>query len=64
MLGTMRCPHCRGRKNILGFGMLEKKCPECNGIGWVEDKENTQAKHIDESIPEEIKRKGRPKKAA
>lgn len=34
----VRCPVCRGRKKIIGLGLLEKDCDHCVGIGWISKK--------------------------
>jgi len=53
-----RCNACNGRKVLVGLGMIEKKCENCKGIGWLESKEDE---------PKEIlkikKKPGRKKKA-
>lgn len=33
-----KCATCVGRRSITGMGGITKKCPDCNGIGWFEDK--------------------------
>jgi len=30
-----RCDGCKGKKDIVGLGMLKDKCKVCNGIGYV-----------------------------
>ena len=32
-----RCECCKGRKEIIGLGLLMKKCTECKGVGWIEE---------------------------
>jgi DnaJ-class molecular chaperone len=32
------CEKCRGARVHMGMGMLEKKCEDCNGVGYVEKK--------------------------
>lgn len=27
------CPRCKGAKTIIGIGMVEVDCPECDGTG-------------------------------
>lgn len=39
-----RCSYCEGRKKIIGLGMIEKKCEECNGIGYKEKPEKKSPK--------------------
>lgn len=34
-----RCTKCSGRKVIRGMGMVEKKCDECKGVGYLESDE-------------------------
>lgn len=28
------CPTCKGRKKMLGLGLIEKECYVCNGDGY------------------------------
>ena len=35
-----RCDICRGKKKVMGLGMLEKKCVACNGVGHIIIKES------------------------
>jgi hypothetical protein len=32
----IHCPVCKGRKRMLGLGLIEKDCSECKGVGFVE----------------------------
>jgi hypothetical protein len=70
MTSKTYCFCCRGRKKILGGGMIECTCPECNGTGFMADE---PVKEEPEAIKEEVKaevvteqpivkRKGRPPK--
>lgn len=34
-----RCKVCNGLGKMLGLGMVEKKCLDCNGTGWIENNE-------------------------
>lgn len=64
-----RCPACRGRKEVMGAGMIFHKCKTCLGVGHVEAKnnaeqdnvqntENTQAKtDVDSCTPDSGKAK-------
>lgn len=38
-----RCPACRGKKEVMGAGMIYHKCKTCLGVG-----------HIEPSSPEPI----------
>ena len=40
MSNLIRCPACRGTKNIGGLGGMTKKCMACKGIGHVLDGAN------------------------
>lgn len=31
-----RCPVCRGKKEVMGAGMMFKKCEACLGVGYTE----------------------------
>ena len=35
-----RCDGCKGKKDIVGLGMLKDKCKVCNGIGYVVQSES------------------------
>ena len=37
-MSLMRCPACKGGKNLMGIGMIYKTCQECNGTGNVDHK--------------------------
>jgi phage FluMu protein Com len=72
MSEIIRCDSCRGLKRIVGLGMIEKDCPECRGVGFVElmpvevitdDAETVQDVITDEK-PEDLgTSKGKPTKA-
>lgn len=32
-----RCEMCAGRKEIIGLGAIKKKCPECKGVGYIDN---------------------------
>ena len=32
----IRCDICNGKKRVLGMGGMEKPCPVCKAIGWIE----------------------------
>lgn len=32
----IRCPACRGKKDVMGAGMIYRKCNACAGVGYVE----------------------------
>jgi hypothetical protein len=67
-----RCKCCNGQKIIMGMGMIEKKCFNCNGVGHVNKELNTETiEKIDiEKVVKNVsgaevavivKRRGRPK---
>jgi len=61
----IRCPACGGTKKIIGLGMVERKCDECNGVGFVdmEDAEIIESVNGHASKPVVVtKRRGRPKR--
>jgi hypothetical protein len=31
-----KCPSCKGRKSVMGMGMIVKNCSNCKGVGYVE----------------------------
>ncbi len=35
MSTLIQCGTCNGRKILRGLGNIEKKCEQCNGVGWV-----------------------------
>jgi hypothetical protein len=50
-----RCPCCLGRKKLVGFGFIEETCPECKGVGSIEDKEEkAEVKPVSFDIVESI----------
>ncbi len=61
MTNLVRCPACRGRKIIMGAGMIMKDCHHCSAVGWINKVENTEDETLIE--PEPLKR-GRKKKIA
>lgn len=38
-MAVERCKKCNGKKSIMHLGGLEKKCPECYGVGHVKVEE-------------------------
>ena len=60
----VRCPACRGTKKIMGMGMMEQKCTECNGIGYIDvvDAEVLDTANGESIKPVLVKRRGRPKR--
>jgi len=37
----IRCDLCRGKKRVIGLGMIEKKCQNCKGVGHlIKDEED------------------------
>jgi len=66
MSKLIRCPACGGTKKIRGMGLIEKKCEECKGIGWIEqDEVNESENDKDYEIAEvkSYKKRGRKPKA-
>lgn len=53
-----RCSTCKCQKKILGLGLIERNCDDCDGIGWVKNKVETIEL---ESIVEPVKRKRKAK---
>lgn len=35
MSDLIRCTGCKGQKKITGLGLIERNCPDCEGIGHV-----------------------------
>jgi len=64
-----RCGRCRGAKEVMAIGMQIKECPECQGVGYVEDEKKALNVEPIEDVLEQIeeikkpsKKRGRPKK--
>jgi len=60
------CDSCKGRKRLLGLGMMYIECPACKGIGWIiEDAPKSEVIPAEESVFDETldqpKKPGRPK---
>lgn len=36
MNGFQRCNCCFGQKFVMGLGMVEEKCKNCSGVGYIE----------------------------
>lgn len=50
MSELIKCETCLGRRSVTGMGGITKKCPDCNGIGWFEDKPlPNQATHVNQA---------------
>ena len=43
-MSSKRCELCNGKKKIIGLGMIEKDCDECNGVGYVQIKTEVEVK--------------------
>ena len=41
-----RCTLCNGKKRIMGLGMIEKECPECKGVGYINLVEKAPVKRV------------------
>lgn len=53
----VKCATCRGTKKIKGMGNIEKNCPTCHGIGYIENEPKK-----DENIIKIKKKPGRKKR--
>lgn len=54
-----RCHVCCGYKKMIGLGNLETTCTNCDGTGYVSDKEEDE---VEEEIQETlVRRRGRPR---
>lgn len=31
----IHCPACKGKKIMIGLGNIEKDCPSCRGVGYI-----------------------------
>jgi phage FluMu protein Com len=51
----VRCARCNGGKKIMGMGMLQKPCPDCSAIGWIEVKPIEPESAANEAVIEEPK---------
>ena len=65
----VRCFRCRGAKEVMAIGMQVKECPECKGVGYVEEEEKALNVEPVETVFEQLqdikkpsKKRGRPKK--
>ena len=61
-----RCDSCKGRKTIMGMGMITKKCIACNGIGYKDVAQNDEvldSQNGKKSKPVLVKRKYKRKEA-
>jgi hypothetical protein len=56
MANVIRCDCCQGRKQIKGLGNMEKDCPACRGIGWIDGKD----KDLEQDLMEVMKPKKKP----
>jgi hypothetical protein len=48
MSNLIRCPSCRGRKQLYGAGMLMKDCDLCGAIGYINDEVSKEIKREEE----------------
>lgn len=58
------CMTCRGQKKILSLGNIKKECPNCVGIGHVEERVHDFNKELAEvmDMPKPRKKPGRKPK--
>lgn len=57
----INCDNCKGRKQVIGLGNIQKDCPSCRGIGWVELPDN-DLKVTLADVMDTNKKRGRKKK--
>lgn len=68
MANILRCPLCNGSKKVVGIGLIEKKCPDCSGVGFIEETKEernvgrTDSRKEKETLPVTQKRRGRPRR--
>lgn len=51
-MALIRCNACKGMKNIMGMGMVTKKCDTCDGVGYVKEQPTTPKENLKELITE------------
>lgn len=55
------CTSCKGTKRLLGLGGIHRQCPNCNGIGWIENN-TTHGGDVNDIQPiSKLKRGRKPK---
>lgn len=52
-----RCDACKGKKDIVGLGMIAAKCSVCNGIGYKLDIDKNVGSHDKQFQSNKSKRK-------
>lgn len=50
MSNVTRCEGCQGRKKIKALGNIEKDCPNCRGIGWLDNGDKSLEKELSERM--------------
>ncbi len=50
MPNLIRCDCCQGLKRIKGLGGIEKDCPGCRGIGWIDNGDKSLEKELSERM--------------
>lgn len=56
----IRCGRCRGRKEVMIFGTKYVKCPDCKGLGYIqqlteEEEMEFLNKYDEENKPDDLK---------
>lgn len=61
---TKLCPACKGRKKIMGMGMMMTDCSTCKALGYVDSDYGKFGfdKAIEEVEKPEVKKRGRRKR--
>ena len=55
-MSIIRCTTCNGSKKISPLGSIQKECPSCHGIGFVDDKPEKNKSEEKEIV----RKRGRP----
>jgi DnaJ-class molecular chaperone len=59
-LELQRCPACRGKRDVMGAGMIYHKCAQCKGVGYIESPETSvEAPVSDEAAIPQISKPAR-----
>ncbi len=70
-----RCSMCLGKKHVMSMGLIEKQCPECKGLGFLDHDAIYIEKKVEEKLEQlnkeatvetdsaPTKARGRPKRA-
>jgi len=53
----VQCDSCKGKKKILGLGMIEHECEKCEGLGRIDESELAEIYIPETIIPESINEK-------